>query len=69
VAVLGVLALIACVIGIVSPPGGDSVKWPAYLGVAGAVLTIAGPLLARLAPFPRASQMEHGPLPATAPPA
>ena len=64
VLVLGVLALIACVIGLISPPGGDSVKFPAYVGIAGALLTIVGPLLARLEPFPRASQMEHGPLPA-----
>lgn len=64
VLVLGFTALIACVIGIVSPPGGYDVQWPAYLGIAGALLTIAGPALGRVAPFPRASQMEHGPLPA-----
>ena len=61
---LGVAALAATLFGLASPPSGDEVKWPAYLGVVGALLTIAGPLLGRLAPFPRASQLEHGPLPA-----
>jgi hypothetical protein len=64
VLILGVAALIATVIGVMSPPSGDEVKLAAYIGIAGAVLAIVGPLLARLAPFPRASQMEHGPLPA-----
>jgi hypothetical protein len=63
VLVLGVLALAAAAVGMASPPGETSVQWPAYLGIAGALLTIVGPLLARLAPFPSASQMEHGPLP------
>jgi hypothetical protein len=61
---LGVAALVATLIGVASPPGGDELKMAAYLGIIGAVLTIVGPLLARLAPFPSASQMEHGPLPA-----
>ena len=61
--VLAVLALIVIVFRIASPPGGDSIEPWAYLGLAGAVLAMAGPALARLAPFPRASQVEHGPLP------
>lgn len=59
----GVVALALAAYGIASPPDDASVKIAAYVGLAGAVLTIAGPALARLAPFPRASQMEHGALP------
>jgi hypothetical protein len=59
----GVLSLLLVVYGIVSPPGDTSVKGAAYVGLVGALLTIVGPALARLAPFPRASQMEHGALP------
>ena len=67
----GVLALVVVLFRIVSPPGDTSVEMPAYLGLIGAILIVVGPLLARLAEFPRASQMEHGPLPAgaAAPPA
>jgi hypothetical protein len=67
----GVLALVVVLFRIVSPPGDASLQMPAYLGLIGAILIVVGPLLARLAEFPRASQMEHGPLPAggTAPPA
>jgi hypothetical protein len=71
VLVAGVVALAVIVFRIVSPPGDNSVEMAAYLGLIGALLTVVGPLLARLAEFPRASQMEHGPLPAggAAPPA
>jgi hypothetical protein len=60
---LGVGALVLVVFRIASPPGDNSVEMPAYLALAGAILTVVGPLLARLAAFPRASEMEHGPLP------
>ena len=65
----GVAALAAAIVAIVAPPGDDSIQMPAYVGVIGAALIVVGPLLARLAEFPRASQMEHGALPTTAPPA
>ena len=67
----GVVALLAVLFRIVSPPGDASLQTAAYVGLIGAVLIVVGPLLARLAEFPRASQMEHGPLPAggAAPPA
>jgi hypothetical protein len=67
----GAVALVAVLFRVVSPPGDASLAFPAYLGVIGAALIVVGPLLARLAEFPRASQMEHGPLPAggAAPPA
>lgn len=60
---LGVVALLLVLYGIASPPGDSSLDAGAYVGLIGAVLTIVGPALARLAPFPRASQMEHGALP------
>jgi hypothetical protein len=60
---LGALALVVALYCVVSPPGDTSVKMAAYVGLVGALLTIVGPALARLAPFPRASQMEHGALP------
>jgi hypothetical protein len=67
----GVVALAVVLFRIVAPPGDASIQMPAYLGLVGAILIVVGPLLARLAEFPRASQMEHGPLPAAdaAPPA
>ena len=67
----GVVALLVVLFRIVSPPGDAELQMPAYLGLLGAILIVVGPLLARLAEFPRASQMEHGPLPAggAAPPA
>ncbi len=67
----GAVALAVVLFRVVSPPGDTSVEMPAYLGVIGAAMIVVGPLLARLAEFPRASQMEHGPLPAggAAPPA
>lgn len=61
VVVGGVIALAAAAYGISDLPGShDELRspWP-YIALLGGVLTIVGPLLSRLKPFPQASQLEH----------
>jgi hypothetical protein len=60
VLVAGAVALALALFAVVSPPTDhDSLRmWP-YVALIGGVLTVVGPLLARLRPFPQASQMEH----------
>jgi hypothetical protein len=56
---LGILATALILYRIASPPSDrDSVLVPAYVALVGAILVAVGPALARLRPFPRASQ--HG---------
>ena len=57
----GVVALLFAIWGISDLPGShDELRspWP-YIAILGGVLTIVGPLLARVKPFPQASQLEH----------